>query len=265
MFSIQDKQVLRQLAQRVHDIAQLPQQQFKRDMWRRHTALKHGIPPVFVSPEGSWVELLPPETLQCENAFARQVELELRRRIYRHEHIPDDTPVEDHYDIPVADIGFDIPWGIVAQRRPSSTRGAWHHIPVIEEPEDWKKLKKPSLRIYEDEARRNAEARRRNHHDAGVDRQQDRGDAEERQRPVHQLGRHVRAARRRARAHDEAEVAALAERVRACMERANEAGDKPWQIHTSVGYAELHGGHEGVRPAIAAADEMLYRDKQTRR
>lgn len=158
MFSIQDKQVLRQLAQRVHDIAQLPQQQFKRDMWRRHTALKHGIPPVFVSPEGSWVELLPPETLQCENAFARQVELELRRRIYRHEHIPDDTPVEDHYDIPVADIGFDIPWGIVAQRRPSSTRGAWHHIPVIEEPEDWKKLKKPSLRIYEDEARRNAEA-----------------------------------------------------------------------------------------------------------
>ena len=89
MFSIQDKQVLRKLAQRVHDIAQLPEQQIKRDMWRKHTALKHGIPPVFVSPEGSWVELIPPETLQCEDKFARQVELELRRRIYRHEHIPD--------------------------------------------------------------------------------------------------------------------------------------------------------------------------------
>ena len=112
MFTQNDKQILRELAKRVHDIAQLPCQQTKRELWRRHTALRHGIPPVFVSPEGSWVELIPDETLQCEDAFARQVEMELRRRIYRHEHISDDTPIEDHYDIPIADIGFDIPWGL---------------------------------------------------------------------------------------------------------------------------------------------------------
>ena len=157
MFTANDRLVLKQLAQQVHEIAALPRQQALRDMWRKHTALKHGIPPVFVSPEGSWVELIPEESLQCEDAFARSVERELRRRIYRHEHIPDDTPIEDHYDIPMADIGFDIPWGIVPQRRPSSSRGSWHHVPVIEEPEDWQKLKKPSLRIYEEEARLNAE------------------------------------------------------------------------------------------------------------
>ena len=157
MFTENDRLVLKQLAQQVHEIAALPRQQVLRDMWRKHTALKHGIPPVFVSPEGSWVELIPEESLQCEDAFARSVERELRRRIYRHEHIPDDTPIEDHYDIPIADIGFDIPWGIVPQRRPSSARGSWHHVPVIEEPEDWQKLQKPSLRIYEEEARRNAE------------------------------------------------------------------------------------------------------------
>jgi len=160
MFTKQDQLVLKQLAQRVHDIAQLPEQQSKRDMWRRHTALKHGVPPVFVSPEGSWVELIPEDQLQCEDAFARQVERELRRRIYRHEHIPDDTPIEDHYDIPVGDIACDIPWGVPIQRRPSNARGAWHHVPFIEEPEDWKKLKKPSLRLYEDYARKNAEALR---------------------------------------------------------------------------------------------------------
>ena len=157
MFTESDRLVLKQLAQQVHEIAALPRQQILRDMWRKHTALKHGIPPVFVSPEGSWVELIPEESLQCEDAFARSVERELRRRIYRHEHIPDDTPIEDHYDIPMADIGFDIPWGLVPQRRPSSSRGSWHHVPVIEEPEDWQNLKKPSLRIYEEEARLNAE------------------------------------------------------------------------------------------------------------
>ncbi len=157
MFTANDRLVLKHLAQQVHEIAALPRQQVLRDMWRSHTALKHGIPPVFVSPEGSWVELIPEESLQCEDAFARQTERELRRRIYRHEHIPDDTPIEDHYDIPIADIGFDIPWGISARRRPATARGSWHHIPVIEEPEDWKKLKKPSLRIYEEEARQNAQ------------------------------------------------------------------------------------------------------------
>ena len=45
MFSKNDQAVLKQLAQRVHEIAQLPEQQAKRELWRRHTALKHGIPP----------------------------------------------------------------------------------------------------------------------------------------------------------------------------------------------------------------------------
>ena len=111
MFSKSDQAVLKQLAQRVHDIAQLPEQQAKRDLWRRHTALKHGIPPIFVSPEGSWAEIFPDASLQCEDPFAREVELELRRRIFRHEHIPDDTPIEDHYDLPVASLWCGIPWG----------------------------------------------------------------------------------------------------------------------------------------------------------
>ena len=157
MFTANDKIVLKQLAGRVHEIASMPEQQLKRNMWRRHTALKHGIPPIFVSPEGSWAELIPDDTLQCEDAFARQVELELRKRIYRHEHIPDDTPIEDHYDIPVSGIYCDLPWGIPIKHIPSSQRGAWHHVPVIEEPEDWKKLKKPVLDVDVDRSEKWAE------------------------------------------------------------------------------------------------------------
>jgi len=156
MFTQQDKKILRQLAQRVHDIAALPQQQEKRDMWRRHTALKHGIPPIFVSPEGSWSELLPEASLQCEDSFAKEVELNLRQRIYRHEHIPDDTPVEDHYDIPVSWIPINQNWGLPVLRQETAGRGAWHHQVVVEEPEDWKKLKKPSLDVDDRGAREKA-------------------------------------------------------------------------------------------------------------
>ena len=156
MINKQDQLILRELASKVHDIAQLPQQEELRDLWRRHTALQHGIPPLFVSPEGSWVELIPPETLQCEDPFAREVELEMRKRIYRWEYIRDDTPIEDSYDLPVSCIPVNKNWGLPVLRRESSDRGAWHHQAVVEDPEDWKKLRKPTLEVDVDDAEEKA-------------------------------------------------------------------------------------------------------------
>lgn len=156
MITAQDAKILKSLADRVHEIASLPIQQEKRDMWRRHAALRHGIPPVFVSPEGSWVELIPPESLQCEDAFAKEVERELRRRIYRWEHLPDDTPIEDHYDIPVSCIPVNEHWGLPVLRQNATGRGSWHYQPVVEDPSDWKKLQKPWLDVDDALAREHA-------------------------------------------------------------------------------------------------------------
>lgn len=157
MFTQQDRKVLKLLAQRVNEIACLPEQERKREMWRKHTALKGGIPPVFVSPEGSWVELIPTESLQCEDAFAREAELELRKRIYRWENLHDDTPIENQYDIPVSWIPINQGWGLPVLRKESSDRGAWHHQAVVEDPDDWKKLKKPFLDVDDKGARERAE------------------------------------------------------------------------------------------------------------
>ena len=147
MLNHEDKLILKQLAAYVHDIALLPEQQKKRDMWRRHTALKGGIPPIFVSPEGSWEEIVPQSSLKCQDPFARHVEQQLRWRIFRHEHIKDDTPIEMDFDIPVSYIPINENWGLPVLRQESTGRGAWHHKPVVEEPEDWKKLKKPALDV----------------------------------------------------------------------------------------------------------------------
>lgn len=145
MLTHEDKQILKELAKYVHDIALLPEQQVKRDMWRKHTALKGGIPPIFVSPEGSWAEIVPADSLKCTDPFARYVEQQLRWRIFRHEHIHDDTPIENDFDIPVGCIPLNRGWGLPVMRQEGVERGSWHHKPVVEEPEDWKKLKKPTL------------------------------------------------------------------------------------------------------------------------
>ncbi len=112
-------------------------------------------PPIFVSPEGSWREILPDGALKCSDEFARGVEAELRRRIFRFESIQDDTPIERVYEFPVSAIPINEGWGMTPERLSTGDeRGAWRHQPVVTKPSDWKKLKKPELRVDERGAQR---------------------------------------------------------------------------------------------------------------
>ncbi|MBQ1256886.1 MAG: hypothetical protein IIX93_06405 [Clostridia bacterium] len=149
-----DKRTIRELASRVNEISKLPSEGEKRDMWRNHTSLKGSVPPVFVSPEGSWAEIYPPETLVCEDEFARKIELELRKRIFRFEVIRDDTPVENIFDFPVSVIPINENWGLDYVRKPANGRGSWKHVAVIEDLKDFDKLTKPSLDVDEKGAER---------------------------------------------------------------------------------------------------------------
>ncbi|MBE5790708.1 MAG: hypothetical protein E7322_00955 [Clostridiales bacterium] len=147
--NVKDKRIIRALAARVSEISKSPAEAKKREMWRNHTSLKGSLPPVFVSPEGSWAEILPEESLACEDAFAREIELELRKRLFRYDVIKDDTPIENIFDFPVSMIPVNEHWGLPVVRVPASGRGSWRHVPVVEDVEDWKKLKMPSLDIDE--------------------------------------------------------------------------------------------------------------------
>ena len=151
--TLHDKQILRALAERVSDIAKSGEEEKKREMWRMHTSLKGTLPPVFVSPEGSWAEILPKEQLLCESPFAREIEEELRKRLFRFDHIKDDTPIESVFDFPVSCIPINKNWGLDAVRKEAVGRGSWKHVNVIEDASDWKKLKKPHLDIDEASAK----------------------------------------------------------------------------------------------------------------
>ena len=145
-----DKRILRDLARKVAEIASLPVQAERRELWKKHNSLRSVRPMILIFPEGSFWggELLPHATMQCEGESARNIEWELRSRIYVFEHFQDDMVTEKEWIVrkAVSTSG----WGISAQHIASTeARGAWKFDPVIKEPADLKKLKAPQ--VYYDE------------------------------------------------------------------------------------------------------------------
>ena len=145
-----DKNILRDLANQVAEIASLPIMAERKEMWKRHNQLERVRPMILVFPEGSWGELLPHSELKCEDGKARGIEWNLRSRLYYHEYLHDDTVIENECLVGKA-VG-NTGWGLQARHKPSTTaRGAWGFDPVINTPEDLKKLKFPEVH-YDDTA-----------------------------------------------------------------------------------------------------------------
>lgn len=152
----QERKYLRNLAKNVAEIADLPVMEERRETWFAHNDLYSKYPMMLIFPEGSWQELIPPETFKCENEGARFIEMVLKRRIYGFEHFLDDTVVEKEWVVHKS--LHDTGWGIESRRIPSSQiRGAWHFDPVIKEPSDLKKLKFPQITHDEKRSLQNLE------------------------------------------------------------------------------------------------------------
>lgn len=150
MIPAHDRNILRDLARRVAEIAELPIMAERKKEWKRHNSLQPGRPLILIFPEGSWSELLPPEALRCEDPTARQMEWELRHRIYTFEHFQSDNVVEKEWI--VSKVIHSTGWGLEARHHDSPmARGAWAFDPVIREPADLAKLRFPEI-TYDKEA-----------------------------------------------------------------------------------------------------------------
>ena len=151
-----DEIILRELAEKVAEVAALPEQEQKRRMWYEHNALRSGRPTVLVFPEGSWVELLPDSQLQCQDPLLRSWERELRMRVYTWEHFKDDQPVDNR--LQVGCVHTTTGYGLEAERIHSDTdRGAYTWDPPIKEPQDLDKLQTPHTEVDYGATQRNRE------------------------------------------------------------------------------------------------------------
>ncbi len=105
-----DKQLIRDLARQVVELAARPSEAAKIAEWKRHNRFERGRPLVVVRLEDVWDEFVPAGSLQCDSTDARAVERILRQRLYGAEHIRDDTPVDGGWDVwlRVTDPGYGV-------------------------------------------------------------------------------------------------------------------------------------------------------------
>ncbi|MBT3374415.1 MAG: hypothetical protein HN742_04700 [Lentisphaerae bacterium] len=136
----EEVRVLRELASEVAEIAALPVNSEKRELWRRLNNLEDVRPLVYsrFMPE-VWEEFLPDDQLlTLESRKARDYERALRRKIWAFHHLKDDRIID-----PIVHYRQVFHWsgGIRPElTRPDESRGAWKPKPVIIEKSDIEKI-----------------------------------------------------------------------------------------------------------------------------
>lgn len=95
MLNKKDKEIIRELATRVAEIAALPVQAEKRTLWRKLNARKPVRPMVLID-QVCWNEMAIDDelTLRCTDSVCRRYELNLRLILYQWTHFPVDMVVE---------------------------------------------------------------------------------------------------------------------------------------------------------------------------
>ncbi len=90
-----EREILRELARQVAEIAALPIQAERIELWKAVNRCQPTRPPVAIYPERAWAELVPAGCLQCEDPMLQRWEMFFRQTIFQHHHIPDDRPMHD--------------------------------------------------------------------------------------------------------------------------------------------------------------------------
>jgi len=144
-----DRDVLRQLASEVAEVAALPVHQEKAVLWRKLNDLESARPMVWIN-EICWNEMNVGDelTLRCEHPWARDQETELRRQLYQWRHLPGDMVVDDFLACPLAIHSTD--FGIiedvdVVKTDDTSDVVSRHFNVQIKDPEDIEKIKMPRI------------------------------------------------------------------------------------------------------------------------
>ena len=129
MINANEREVIRDLAKRLAELANQPIMEERRKLWYAHNDLKTDQPVIDCSPEGAWREIVTPDSLVCEDPVAREIEWTLRARIYRAEVINDDVPAEMRWDCRkrISDTG----WSLEGRQAHNAFTNESVHVPTI--------------------------------------------------------------------------------------------------------------------------------------
>jgi len=136
---------LRKLARKLKKIADRHLWVEKADLWRRMNSLQKVRPLVLCAiPEEAWHELIPASDLRIDDNLFSAYEWELKKRIYRWEHIGDDEVITDRLYVPIR---YSLTDWVEDRVRPYSGRAdlAAKFTPSISNYNDLKRLRFPEL------------------------------------------------------------------------------------------------------------------------
>ena len=151
--SEKDKTILRPLAQKLAELAALPIQEEKAELWQRLNRLERVRPMVLLS-NGTWHETRYQIELETEDSFAQNQEWYLRSTLYHWEHMRDDHVYEAkvYSPIVVRSTGMGISTNAT---RPNHEFGAVKYNTVIEDDAEPSIIPMPTVTVDWEETERN--------------------------------------------------------------------------------------------------------------
>jgi len=154
-----DKSILRELTLQYMEIASLPVQKEKAELWRKLNRLEAVRPLVWIN-EIPWHEMNVENelTLQCTDAFCRGIENRLRMTLYQWRHMPGDMVVDPvlHCGTVHSPRGCYEGWGIQENAvRSDDAFGSVQYVPVITSEADIEKVQTPQVTVDRDATEHN--------------------------------------------------------------------------------------------------------------
>jgi len=140
-----DREVLRNLAAGVAELAARPVEAEKRNLWYRLNVLEETRPVIFCDPENGWNEIITAEQMRCAGELARQWEMQLRKEIFWGEKMGDDRVVETFFDVPY--VWSEGDWGMRDTKIGGEDGGAYTWDAPLKSYEDLNLLQVPRVLV----------------------------------------------------------------------------------------------------------------------
>ena len=156
-----EKEILRELARQVAEIAALPVQQETINLWKALNGLKP-IRGMVMIDQIPWHEMDVNDELKLrtEDGFCRRIETQLRRKLYLWKHMRADMVIEPFINISksIRNTGFGI--GVIEERAVTDPRNSvvgHRYIDQIQTEEDIMKIEMPDVSLNEDATKQSEE------------------------------------------------------------------------------------------------------------
>jgi len=155
------RDAIRNLAAQLAEFAQTEEHAQRKQLWNDVNSLrKPRRPPVVCHPgSGCWAEIEAGSELVSEDPFLADVELQLRRKVYKLQ-LDDDTVIEPWWVHPAVELEGEHLWGMPigythSDASDQSTRCAWTYDPPIKEEADIENITPPRYKHNETKTQEN--------------------------------------------------------------------------------------------------------------